>query len=136
MAAALGALNAERAMVVHADDGLDEFSTTCETKVSELRDGEVTTRRVRPEDFGFRRAKLDDLMVESPDQSAAVVKAVLSGEKGPARDIVVLNAAAALTIGGVCPDMAAGLPLAEESIHSGAARTALEKLIDVSNAPG
>ena len=135
MASALGALRSDRAMVVHAADGLDEFSTTCETKVSEWRDGKVTTRRVRPEEFGFERAKLDDLIIDSPDQSAAVLKRVLSGEKGPARDIVLLNAAAALTIGEVAPDIGAGLPLAEKSIDSGAAKAALERLIEVSNAP-
>ena len=134
LAAALGALGLARAMVVHAADGLDELSTTASTRVSEWRGGAVTTRTVRPEDFGLPRATLDDLLVASPAESAQVVRAVLAGRPGPARDIVVLNAAAALALADAAPDMAAGVPLAQASIDSGAAQRALEKFVQVSNA--
>jgi len=127
-------LGAVRAMVVHAEDGLDEVSTTSPTKISELRDGEIATRTVTPEDFGLARATMDDLLVESPEQSAEIIRAVLSGEKGPARDMAVLNAAAALAVAGRADDIAAGIPLAEQSIDDGAAKATLEKLVAVSNA--
>jgi anthranilate phosphoribosyltransferase len=133
IAETLGKLGAVRAIVVHAEDGLDELSTTADTKVSEWADGKVTTRKVRPEDFGLRRAKMDDLLVTSVEQSAAVVREVLAGGKGPRRDIVVLNAAATLAAAGIAKDIPAGLDLAEKSIGSSAAHEAMEKLIAVSN---
>ena len=79
IAETLGKLGAVRALVVHADDGLDELSTTSATKVSELRDGRVETRRVTPEEFGLSRASMDDLLVASADESAAAIRAVLAG---------------------------------------------------------
>jgi len=134
LARALGALGLTRAMVVAADDGLDEISITAPTQLSEWRGGEVTTRTVRPEDFGLPRATLDDLLVESPEQSAAVVRDVLAGKPGPRRDIVLLNAAAALTLADKAESIKAALPLAAESIDTGAAAGALGKLVAVSNA--
>lgn len=133
IAGVLGLLGADRALVVHADDGLDEIATTAETKLSEWRDGQVTTRRVRPEDFDLPRARLGDLLVNSPEASAAVIRDVLAGRAGPARDIVVLNAAAALAVAGLAETIPAGLPMAKESIDSGAARVALARLVEVSN---
>jgi anthranilate phosphoribosyltransferase len=133
IATVLGALGAERAMVVHADDGLDEVATTSETRISEWRDGRADTRIVGPEEFGLPRARLEDLLVDSPEASAATVLEVLAGRKGPARDIVILNAAAALAIAGRADSIAAALPIAEESIDSGAANAALAKLVEVSN---
>jgi anthranilate phosphoribosyltransferase len=133
IAGVLGALGAVRALVVHADDGLDELSTTAPTRVAEWRGAKLASRTVRPEDFSLPRAKLDDLMVESAEHSAVVIRDVLAGERGPARDIVVLNAAAALAVADKADDIASAVPLAEGSIDSGAAATALEKLIEVSN---
>jgi anthranilate phosphoribosyltransferase len=133
IARVLGALGAVRAMVVHAEDGLDEISTVSETKVSELQDGKVETRAVRPEDFGIPRAKMDDLLIDSAEHSASVIREVLSGKSGAARDIVLLNAAAALTVTDRAKTIAEGIPLAQEAIDSGAASEALEKLIAVSN---
>lgn len=130
----LKTLGLVRAMVVHADDGLDEISTTCPTRISELRDGKVETCTVEPGDFGFGRATLDDFLVESPEQSADVIRGILGGQKGPARDLVLLNAAAALTIADKADDIGAAVPLAEKSVESGAAKAALEKLIEISNA--
>ncbi|HUS91278.1 MAG TPA: anthranilate phosphoribosyltransferase [Phycisphaerae bacterium] len=135
IARVLGLLGAERAMVVHADDGLDELSTTGPTKLSEWRDGQVTTRTVRPEDFGLPRATLDDLLADSPEASAAAVRKVLAGERGPARDIVVLNAAAALAVAGKAESIAEGIVLAEAAIDTGAAAGALAKLVRISNQP-
>ena len=134
IARVLGMLGAERAFVVHADDGLDELATTSQTTVCEWRDGQVTTQTVRPEDFGLARAKIEDLLVDSPDASAAIILEVLAGRKGPARDIVVLNAAAALAVAGLAETIQDALPKARESIDSGAANAALAKLVEVSNA--
>lgn len=134
IAEVLGALGAENAMVLHAEDGLDELSTTAETRISQFRDGQVTTRAVAPEDFGIARAKMDDLLVESPEQSAEVIRRVVDGDGGAARDIVLLNAAAGLAVAGRVGDIAAGIPVAAESIDSGAAKKALEMLVAASNA--
>jgi anthranilate phosphoribosyltransferase len=133
IARVLGLLGASRAMVVHADDGLDEISTTSPTRISEWADGLVTTRTVRPEDFGLPRAKLADLLVDSPEASAATVRDVLAGGKGPPRDIVVLNAAAALCVAGKAGDIAEGMDLAERSIDTSAAKEALRKLVEISH---
>jgi len=134
IAQALAALGAVRAMVVHADDGLDELSITSPTRVSELKDGQVTTRKVAPGDFGLKEAKMEDLLIESPEQSADVIRGVLDGAGGPARDIALLNSAAALVIAERAETIGDALPLAEASISTGAAKAALEKLIAASNA--
>ena len=130
----LGALGAVHAMVVHADGGLDEISTTCPTTICELRDGHVTKYAVQPEDFDLPRATMNDLTVESAKQSAELMRRVLAGDKGPLRDITVLNAAAALCVADKAGSIAEAIPTAERSIDSGAARRALEKLIALSNA--
>jgi len=132
IARALSAMGAEHAMVVHAEDGLDEISTTAPTVIAEAVGGQVTTRTVQPEDFGLPWAKLGDFAVDSPEDSARRIRDVLAGKKGPDRDIVVLNAAAALAVAGKADDIAAAIPLAERSIDSGAAAAALEKLIELS----
>jgi len=133
LAQVLAKLGAVRAMVVHAADGLDELSTISETTIADLRGGQVTTRCVRPEDFGLPRAKMDDLLVASPAESAAVIRDVLSGTKGPARDIVILNAAAALAVAEKTDAIAPGLDLAAKAIDQGAARGTLDQLISLSN---
>jgi anthranilate phosphoribosyltransferase len=133
IAAVLGRLGATRAMVVCSKDGLDEIAITAPTRVSEFRDGRVRTRTIRPEDFGLTRATLDDLAVDSAEQSAEVIRRVLAGQPGPARDILVLNAAAALTVAELAKDIPAGMHLAAESIDSGRAAKALEKLVAISN---
>ncbi|MFP4053632.1 MAG: anthranilate phosphoribosyltransferase [Phycisphaerae bacterium] len=134
LAEVLGMLGAIRAMVVHADDGLDEISITSETKVSEFRAGKVETYRIRPGDFGLPSARLEDLLVNSAEQSAQVIRDVLDEKQGPARDIVLLNAAGALVVADRADDLAGGMELASESIGSGAARGALQKLVEMSNA--
>jgi len=133
IAAVLAALGAVRAMVVHADDGLDELSTVSATKISELKDGQITTRIVTPEDFGLERATLADLAVDSAQRSAEIIGEVFSGSPGPHRDIIVLNAAAALAVADKAAGIAEAIPQAEQSIDSGAAAEALARLVAVSN---
>jgi anthranilate phosphoribosyltransferase len=133
IARVLLALGAQRAMVVHAADGLDEISTTSPTLVGDVADGAVTTRHIEPEDFGIARARMDELLVTTVAESAQRVKAVLAGQLGPARDIVLLNAAAAITVAGKAPEIAAGLLLAGKAIDTGAAMKALERLVAISN---
>ena len=133
VARVLANLGAERVMVVHAADGLDEISTTSQTRISQFDGGQVATKTIRPEDFGIARAAMDDLLVDSPEASADVIRSVLSGQSGPARDIVLLNATAGLLVAGQAGDMQSGLEAAAESIDSGAAAEALDKLIACSS---
>jgi len=128
----LANLGAERVMVVHAADGLDEISITSKTRISQFDNGQVTTTTIKPEDFGIARAAMDDLLVDSPEASAGVIRSILTGQTGPARDIVLLNAAAGLFVAGKADDIQAGLEQAATSIDSGAAAEALDKLIKVS----
>ncbi|MEI7834983.1 MAG: anthranilate phosphoribosyltransferase [Planctomycetota bacterium] len=133
VAEVLGALGAVHAMVVHAEDGLDELSTTAETTISHWQHGRVIVETARPEDFALPRARLADLLVNSAAESAEVIRGVLAGVRGPARDIVLLNAAAALTVADLAPTIVAALPMAAESVDSGAARQALATLVKVSH---
>jgi anthranilate phosphoribosyltransferase len=133
VARSLALLGSERAWVVHGADGLDEISTTGYTKVSECRAGSVSTFYVHPGDFGVPKAAPADLRGGDAADNAVIAKAVLAGEKGPARDIVVLNAAAALLIAGHSPTVRDGIARASEAIDKGAARAALERLIEISN---
>lgn len=125
----LRACGSRSAMVVHGDGGLDELSLTGESTVATLRDGRITTARVRPEDADLpRRNSLDDLRVSNVDESRAMAERALAGEKGPARDLVLLNAAAACMVADRAANLTAGVRLAAESIDSGAARGRLEAL--------
>jgi len=133
LAAVLRNLGGTRAFVVHGADGLDEITTTDETLVAELRDGAIESYHIRPEDFGVERSGRDALVVEGAEQSAGVIRSVLAGEPGPARDIVVLNAGAAIAAGGAAEDIAAGVAAARAAIDSGAAAAALERLVQISN---
>ena len=130
LATALGSLGAERAMVVHGLDGLDEISTVGETQVSELRDGEVSTYTITPEDVGLERAKPEDLAGGEPDQCSRTLVEVLEGEAGPARDVVLLNAAGAICVSGLAETLSDSLALAAESVDGGDALKALQALRD------
>ncbi|MGD0112084.1 MAG: anthranilate phosphoribosyltransferase [Armatimonadota bacterium] len=121
-------LGSRRAYVVHGVGGLDELSTLGETRVAELKNGEVRTYTIAPEDLGLRRARPEDLQGRTPEENARTLMAILEGEKGPARDIVVLNAAAAIAAGGKTETLAEAMPLAEESLDSGAALGKLHEL--------
>jgi anthranilate phosphoribosyltransferase len=134
LASVLGNLGSVRCMVVHGRDGLDEITTTAETDVAELADGGVRSYTIQPEDFGMERAKPADLTVSGPEESAQVVREVLSGAPGPKADIVLLNSAAAIAVAGMADDIASGLPVAREAIAGGSANAALQKLIELSHA--
>lgn len=128
IAEALAVLGLQRGFVVHGLDGLDEITTTGPTLVYQIRDGRVTQSEVTPEDFGVPRAVLNDLAGGDAVRNAGIVKATLGGERGPARDIVLVNAAAALVAAGKAENYTDGMRLAAESIDSGAAREKLEAL--------
>ncbi len=133
MAEALKVLGAKYAMVVHSD-GLDEISTAGVTKIAELKDGRIAHKELNPRDFGIEPADIEKLKVEDAETSARIVKDVLSGrETGSGKDIVVLNASAAIIAGGLAEDFASAIKLAEASIENGSAQDCLEKLIEVSN---
>ena len=127
-------LGSERALVVHGSDGLDEITTTGETKVSELRDGMVQTYPIQPEDFGLKRASLQDLKGDDEETNAKILTDVLKGAEGPKRDVVLLNAAAGITAGGSASDIGEGISIARDSIDSGRAMKKLEGLRKMSNA--
>jgi anthranilate phosphoribosyltransferase len=122
-------LGCHRAFVVHGMDGLDEISTTAETKISEVRGGVVRSYFVRPEDFGISRATLADLAGGDPATNAEIIRQILQGARGPKRHIVVLNAGAAIAAGGGAQDIQEGVGAAERSIDSGTAWEKLEKLV-------
>jgi anthranilate phosphoribosyltransferase len=129
----LAQLGTERAWVVHGADGLDELSTTGPSHVAELRDGAVRTFEVDPEDVGLPRARLDDLKGGDAATNADALRALLDGLRGPYRDIVLLNGAAALVVAGQADDLTAGLARAAEAIDSGAAKAVLGGLVAISN---
>ncbi len=128
----LAALGCRSAFVVHSADGLDELSTTGPNRVTRLKDGQIGTFTLDPQELGLPRARLDDLRGGDAAENAAIIRRVLSGEKGPARDVVLLNAAAALVAGGVASELREGIALAAESIDSGRAMAKLEALVNFS----
>lgn len=132
LAVVLQGLGAERALVVHGHDGLDEISIAAETTVAELKAGEVEECVIAPEDYGLERAPLEAIQVEDAAASAEMIRGVLAGKQGPARDITLLNASAALYVAGAAEDTVAGVDLAAETLDSGKARTTLEELVKVS----
>jgi anthranilate phosphoribosyltransferase len=134
-AEALAALGCERAMVVHGRDGLDELTTTDITYVASLENGVVTRFEIAPEDAGLKRASLKDIQGGVATENAQALIALFSGKIGAYRDIVLLNAAAALMVAGLAADIMAGMELARHALDSGAARAKLEQLIHVSNRP-
>ena len=129
VARSLAQLGAERAWVVHGADGLDEISTTGYTKVSECRDGSVNTFYLHPADVGLAKASPAALRGGDAQENARIAKTVLSGEPGPARDIVLLNVAASLLIASRVATIPEGLMLAADAIDSGRARTVLDALV-------
>ena len=122
------------AMVVHGLEGLDEISLCGPTKIAELRHGEVKEYTVEPEQFGLQRCRLEELRGGSPDQSAVIVRGVLEGKAGPARDVVLLNGGAALYVSGRATTIQDGIRTAAESIDSGKARQKLQQLVEMTNA--
>jgi anthranilate phosphoribosyltransferase len=132
VAEVLGKLGSERAWVVHGD-GLDEITTTGTTHVAALEDGRVTTFEVVPEAVGLTRAKHADLKGGEPADNAARLKDLLGGATGPLRDVVLLNAAAALIVAGKVSELRDGMVMAAKAISDGGARRALDKLVAITN---
>jgi anthranilate phosphoribosyltransferase len=125
-------LGSNHVMIVHSD-GLDEISLCRNTKICELNNGIIESYEFNPEDFGFKLCTLDELKSESAQDSAEIIKEVLDGKKGPKRDIVLLNAAAALMASDKAQDFKEGLELAVKSIDSGSAAKKLKELINFTN---
>jgi anthranilate phosphoribosyltransferase len=129
LAEALSMLGLHRALVVHGLDGLDEITITGTTRVAEAREGSVRSYEIEPEEFGMARASLKDISGGDAAENAAIIRAILTGEKSPRRDVVLLNASAALVAAGRADRIAEAIPLAAQSIDSGAAGRKLEKLV-------
>lgn len=130
MAEALIELECERAFVVSADDGLDEFSIASPTRVIEVAEGATVEWTVDPAEVGLVAAPIERIAGGSPEENAEVTRTVLAGETGPAREVTLLNAAAAIALGGLADDLSAGIERAANAIDSGAAGEKLEQLID------
>lgn len=133
LASVLGNLGAEDVMVVHGEDGLDEITISDGTKVSRFRNGRVDNLYLSPEDFGLSRSPVSSLLGGDKDENARILVQILKGEKGPKRDIVLINSAAALSVAGKTEDLKEGIMLAAEAIDSGRAMKKLEEIIRVSN---
>ena len=132
LARVLAELGTVRAFVVHGADGLDEISNTGQSQISEVREGRVRAFTVRPEDFGVPHATIADLRGGDREENAQMIRNILAGRDGPKRDIVLVNAAAALLVGGKARDLKEGVSLAARSIDSGAAQQKLAALVDFS----
>ena len=133
LAQVLVSLGVKRGMVVYGMDKLDEISLSSPTKICEINDGWYRTSIIRPEDFGFETCSKDDLKGGTPAENAQITRDILNGAKGHKRNAVLLNAGAALYIGGKASDMKEGVKLAADIIDSGKAAKTLEKIIEVSN---
>ena len=127
-------LGSARALIVHGLEGLDEISLCGPTKVAELRDGAVKEYTVEPEQFHLKRCRLEELHGGNAEQSALIVRGVLDGKEGPARDVVLLNSGAAVYVSGRAGTIQDGIRLAAESIDSGKARQKLAALVEMTNA--
>lgn len=134
VAHALAALGKERALVVHGSDGMDEVTLAGPTSVYEIGGGSVRVWELDPRDLGFAVVPADELAVASTEAAVKVALAVLGGEEGPARDVVLVNAAAALYVAGIARDLAEGVDAARESLDSGRARAVLERWRHLSRA--
>lgn len=133
---ALQRLGAEHALVVYGRDGMDEVSLGAATMVGELKNGQITEYEVHPEDFGMTMASNRALKVETPQESLALMRQVLDNQPGAARDIVVLNAGAALYAANVAKDIPDGIARARVALESGAAKAKVEQLVRVSKSLG
>jgi anthranilate phosphoribosyltransferase len=134
LAEALSMLGLHRALVVHGLDGLDEITITGTTRVAEAREGSVRSYEIEPEEFGMARASLKDISGGDATENAAIIRAILTGEKSPRRDVVLLNASAALVAAGRADRIAEAIPLAIDSIDSGAAASKLAALASFTSA--
>ena len=129
LAEALSMLGLRRAMVVHGCDGLDEITIGGTTRVAEVRDGQVRTYEVTPEEFGLKRAPIESISGGDAAENARIIQEVLAGKKSPCRDVVLLNAAATLVAAGRANLLSEAMPIAAKSVDSGAARSRLDSLV-------
>jgi len=132
MVGVLRNLGSEYAFVYHGRDGLDELTTTGPSSILRLKDDEITLAEFTPEDFGVRRASIEDLLGGGAEENAAITRAILNGEPGPKRDIALVNAAPAIVAAGLADGFAQALPLAREAVDSGAAGVVLDQAVDLS----
>ncbi|MEO0393718.1 MAG: anthranilate phosphoribosyltransferase, partial [Pseudomonadota bacterium] len=134
LAQVLNRLGSEAAWVVHGDDGLDELTITGPSQVARLNKGQIERMTITPEDAGLSRATADSIKGGSPTENAAALKALLAGSQNAYRDIVLLNAAAALIVAGQCDDLETGAAMAANAIDNGAAAQMLQQLVDFTTA--
>ncbi|MGP1716851.1 MAG: anthranilate phosphoribosyltransferase [Methylophilus sp.] len=134
LAQTLQTLGSEHVMVVHSADEMDEISFSADTYVAELKDGKITEYTLNPTQFGMPLHDINSIRVESAEHSSSIILGLLSGEKGPARDIVLLNAGAAIYVSGLASDLASGIAQAAQSIDSGIALSKLQQLKTLSQA--
>ena len=133
LAQGLQRLGSKQVMVVHGGDGLCELTTTAETTVVELRDGQIRGYTITPKEVGLPKGNLEEIRISSPEESARMIEQVLSGKaKGTARNIAVLNAAGALVVAGIAQDLKQGVSQAQEALDSGKAAQKLQALIQFS----
>ena len=133
LAMVLGNLGSVDALVIYGNDGLDEISISDATKVSRFKDGKVENFTIMPEDFGIMRNKIESILGGTKVDNAVIIRAILNGEKGPRRDIVLINSAAALIVAGKSEDFKTALAMAADAIDSGRASKKLEEIKKVSN---
>jgi anthranilate phosphoribosyltransferase len=133
LAAVLRNLKAKHILVVHGGDGLDELTTTTESKITELVDGKIKTYTISPEQFQLRKNTLEELKVAGPEDNKKIFLEILAGKRVPQREIVLLNAGAVIYVAGKAETLAEGIKKAEISISSGAAEEKLKKLVEMTN---
>ena len=133
MAEVLKILGSSRAMIVHSADGIDEISLWDKTKIWELKNNEISNYEITHENFGLNKININELKVDSPEESVKIIQNILSGEKSAARDVALANAAAGLLIAGKVDNLIKGVEIAKKSIDSGNALNQLNKLIQISN---
>lgn len=134
LAEALSILGLRRALVVHGADGLDEITITGPTRIAEVRDAQVHSYEVTPEEFGLERAPIEEIAGGDATTNAKIIREIVSGKKSPCRDVVLLNAAAAVVAAGMADHLAKALPIVSHSIDSGAAASKLDALARFTNA--
>jgi anthranilate phosphoribosyltransferase len=133
VASVMNVLGNRHVLVVHSHDGMDEISIAAPTSVAELKDGKIEQYEVTPEQFGLERGSNTEITVNSIEDSYAIMQSVLDNQSGPARDIVLLNAGAAIYASNLTPGLDEGIKLAGDSLAGGKAKQKLEELISVSN---
>ena len=133
VARVLQQLGSRHVMVVNGEDGLDEITIAGKTRIGELKNGEVSEYTIRPEDFGMKVSAIETIQVENSDQSRAVLQSVLDNQPGPALDIVLLNAGAAIYVSGVAGTLQEGVEVARVAVESGAAKEKLRQLVEITH---